>query len=56
MTRSRSRHKVVILDCCFSGAFGEGFLAKDDGVVDIENQLGGRNCSSHFIHFITVFL
>ena len=42
MARSRSRHKVVILDCCFSGAFGEGFLAKDDGLIDIENQLGGE--------------
>ncbi|WP_017299974.1 caspase family protein [Nodosilinea nodulosa] len=42
MSRSRSRHKVVILDCCFSGAFGEGFLAKDDGLIDIENQLGGE--------------
>lgn len=42
MSRSRSRHKVVILDCCFSGAFGEGFLAKNDGLIDIENQLGGE--------------
>jgi uncharacterized caspase-like protein len=42
MTRSRSRHKVVILDCCFSGAFGTGFLAKDNDEVDVGNQLGGE--------------
>lgn len=42
MDRSRSRRKVVILDCCFSGAFGEGFLAKDDGLIDIRSQLGGE--------------
>jgi hypothetical protein len=30
---------VVILDCCFSGAFGD-LLAKDDGSVDLESQLG----------------
>ncbi|MCV3214405.1 ABC transporter substrate-binding protein [Plectonema radiosum NIES-515] len=45
MTTSRSRHQVVILDCCFSGAFAEGLSAKDDkdnGFVDIKNQLGGE--------------
>ncbi len=42
MSNSRSRHEVVILDCCFSGAFAEGMLAKDDGFVDVKNQLGGE--------------
>ncbi|PSB18966.1 hypothetical protein C7B65_13175 [Phormidesmis priestleyi ULC007] len=42
MTRSRSKRQVVILDCCFSGAFAEGMLAKDDGSVDINSQLGGE--------------
>jgi uncharacterized caspase-like protein len=42
MMRSRSRHKVIILDCCFSGAFGTGFLAKGNDVIDIEQQLGGE--------------
>lgn len=42
MNRSRSKHQVVILDCCFSGAFAEGMSAKDDGSVDIQAQLGGE--------------
>jgi tetratricopeptide (TPR) repeat protein len=42
MSNSRSKHQVVILDCCFSGAFAEGWLAKDDGSVDVKNQLGGE--------------
>ncbi|MBP5973193.1 ABC transporter substrate-binding protein [Brasilonema sp. CT11] len=42
-SRPKSRHQVVILDCCFSGAFAEGMSAKsakDDGFVDLKNQLG----------------
>ncbi|MBG1266806.1 caspase, EACC1-associated type [Nostoc sp. WHI] len=42
MSNSRSKREVVILDCCFSGAFAEGLLAKDDGFVDVKNQLGGE--------------
>ncbi|MBD2559241.1 MULTISPECIES: caspase family protein [Nostoc] len=42
MSNSRSKREVVILDCCFSGAFAEGMAAKDDGFVDIRNQLGGE--------------
>ncbi|ALF54530.1 Clp protease [Nostoc piscinale CENA21] len=42
MERSRSRRQVIILDCCFSGAFAEGMKAKDDNTVDIKNQLGGE--------------
>ncbi|MEH2225582.1 caspase, EACC1-associated type [Nostoc sp.] len=42
MSNSRSRREVVILDCCFSGAFAEGLSAKDNGFVDIKNQLGGE--------------
>lgn len=42
MSNSRSRRQVVILDCCFSGAFAEGLSAKDDGSVDVKNQLGGE--------------
>ena len=38
----RSRRKVIILDCCFSGAFAEGMLAKDDGSVDVKDQLGSE--------------
>ncbi|MBW4583431.1 MAG: caspase family protein [Tildeniella nuda ZEHNDER 1965/U140] len=39
---SRSRRQVIILDCCFSGAFAEGMLAKDDGSVDLRSQLGSE--------------
>ncbi|WP_392480288.1 ABC transporter substrate-binding protein [Nostoc sp. C110] len=42
MSNSRCKREVVILDCCFSGAFAEGLLARDDGFVDIRNQLGGE--------------
>ena len=42
MSRSRSKRQVVILDSCFSGAFAEGLLARDDGTLDIRSQLGGE--------------
>ena len=42
MERSRSKRQVVILDSCFSGAFAEGLSAKDDGSVNIREQLGGE--------------
>jgi formylglycine-generating enzyme required for sulfatase activity len=42
MSLSRSRRQVVILDSCFSGAFAEGMSAKDDGTIDIREQLGGE--------------
>lgn len=42
MGASRSRRHVVVLDCCFSGAFAEGMLAKDAGHVDLRAQLGGE--------------
>jgi hypothetical protein len=42
MERSRSKRQVVILDSCFSGAFAEGLSAKDDGTVNIREQLGGE--------------
>jgi branched-chain amino acid transport system substrate-binding protein len=42
MNEGYSRRQVLILDCCFSGAFAEGLSAKNDGVVDIKNQLGGE--------------
>lgn len=42
MSASRSRRQVVILDCCFSGAFAEGMLAKDSGHLDLRAQLGGE--------------
>lgn len=42
MENSRSRRQVIVLDCCFSGAFVEGMRAKDDDGLDINNQLGGE--------------
>ncbi|WP_219904739.1 caspase, EACC1-associated type [Stenomitos frigidus] len=42
MSSSRSRRQVVILDCCFSGAFATGMTAKDDASVDVKAQLGGE--------------
>lgn len=41
-TNGRSKRQVVILDCCFSGAFAEDMLVKDDGSIDVINQLGGE--------------
>ncbi|MGB5709302.1 MAG: caspase family protein, partial [Waterburya sp.] len=42
MSQSRCKHQVVILDCCFSGAFAAGMTAKGTGNVDIQTQLGGE--------------
>lgn len=35
-----SDRKVVILDCCHSGAFGE-LISRDGGEIDFQQQLGG---------------
>nr|VFJ47801.1 MAG: Formylglycine-generating enzyme, required for sulfatase activity, contains SUMF1/FGE domain [Candidatus Kentron sp. FM]VFJ48841.1 MAG: Formylglycine-generating enzyme, required for sulfatase activity, contains SUMF1/FGE domain [Candidatus Kentron sp. FM]VFK15415.1 MAG: Formylglycine-generating enzyme, required for sulfatase activity, contains SUMF1/FGE domain [Candidatus Kentron sp. FM] len=42
MEDSRARRQVIVLDSCFSGAFPQGLSVKDDGKVDIRNQLGGE--------------
>ncbi|GAX44405.1 extracellular ligand-binding receptor [Tolypothrix sp. NIES-4075] len=46
MGRSKSKRQVLILDCCFSGAFASGMSAKEAVVVsikkEIEAQLGGE--------------
>ena len=42
MNKSRSRRLVVILDCCFSGAFAKGLTAKDSGIIDLQQHLGGE--------------
>ena len=42
MNQCRSKRQVIILDCCFSGAFPQGFVAKDDTSVDLRSQLGGK--------------
>jgi tetratricopeptide (TPR) repeat protein len=38
---SKAKRQIVILDCCFSGAFGD-LLGKDDDSLDIENQLSAE--------------
>lgn len=42
MHNCRAKRQVIILDCCFSGAFDPSLLAKDDGCVDLQNQLGAE--------------
>ncbi len=40
MSRSKSKRQVLILDCCFSGAFAEGMSAKDIANLSIKNEIG----------------
>jgi len=42
MNDSRCKRQVVILDCCYSGAFAAGWLPKSRGAVDIKRELGGE--------------
>jgi len=42
MNDCRCKRQVIILDCCFSGAFDPSLQAKDDGSVDLRNQLGAQ--------------
>jgi Caspase domain len=42
MNRSRSRRVVLLLDCCYAGAFERGMTARAGGGVAIEAQFGGR--------------
>jgi uncharacterized caspase-like protein len=42
MNRSRSRRIILLLDCCYAGAFERGMVARAGMDVGIETQLGGR--------------
>ena len=42
MSRTRSRRVVLLLDCCYAGAFERGMTARAGSGVDIGEQLGGR--------------
>ncbi len=42
MNNSYPRRQVIILDCCFSGAFEPSLVAKDDGSIDLQSQLGAE--------------
>ncbi|MEM8638909.1 MAG: GUN4 domain-containing protein [Cyanobacteria bacterium P01_G01_bin.54] len=45
MGRCRSERTVVILDCCYSGAFPKNLAIKGEDRVDVEVQLGGKGCA-----------
>ena len=42
MSRSRSRRVVLLLDCCYAGAFERGLVARASVEVGIEQQFSGR--------------
>ena len=42
MTRSRSRRIVLLLDCCYSGAFARGMTARAGDLVDVKERFEGR--------------
>lgn len=42
MSRSRSRRQILLLDCCYSGAFKEGMLAKAGKGVGVGQQFQGQ--------------
>ncbi len=42
MTRSRSRRVVLLLDCCYSGAFARGWMSRAGDQVDIRDRFDGR--------------
>jgi Caspase domain len=41
MTRSRSRRMVLLFDCCYSGAFPQGALARGGKRMDIKERFDG---------------
>ena len=42
INKSKSQRQVLILDCCFSGAIAQGMTVKDDAIVNVQEQLGGK--------------
>jgi hypothetical protein len=42
MSRSRSQRVVLLLDCCYAGAFERGLAARAGEGMGIESQFGGR--------------
>ncbi|WP_378520864.1 caspase family protein [Nonomuraea helvata] len=42
MSRSRCRRVVLLLDCCYAGAFTRGALPRAGADVHVEEQFGGR--------------
>ncbi|MCP4269283.1 MAG: DUF1566 domain-containing protein [Candidatus Brocadiaceae bacterium] len=41
MKRSRSRRQILMLDCCYSGAFARGMLAKADKAIGTRERFEG---------------
>ncbi|MEM8641445.1 MAG: tetratricopeptide repeat protein [Cyanobacteria bacterium P01_G01_bin.54] len=39
---SRIKRQIIVLDCCFSGAFDPALRRKDDGAADVSGQLGAE--------------
>jgi formylglycine-generating enzyme required for sulfatase activity len=42
MRLSRSRQQVLLLDCCYSGAFAKGMIAKGDAGIGTRERFEGR--------------
>ncbi len=42
MDRSRAGRVLLLLDCCYAGAFARGMTARAGGGVDVNERLGGR--------------
>ncbi|TWH16627.1 Uncharacterized protein containing caspase domain [Rhodococcus rhodochrous J45] len=42
MNRSRSRRIVLLLDCCYAGAFERGMTHRADTSMNLQEQLSGR--------------
>lgn len=42
LRQARARRQVLILDCCFSGAFPVGMASKSDGTVVVADHLNSR--------------
>jgi Tol biopolymer transport system component len=42
MNRTRSRRVVLLLDCCYAGAFERGMTTRGGTSLDLEERLGGR--------------
>jgi len=41
MNASRSRRQVLVLDCCYSGAFSRGMIAKSDPSIPLTDYFQG---------------
>jgi hypothetical protein len=42
MNRTRARRVVLLLDCCYAGAFERGLGTRGDSSLHLEERLGGR--------------